>query len=157
MADTSKKARLAKRPLRAEVDREPRSQCAALPWRRDAKGEIEVLLISSRETRRWVIPKGWPMKGVKSPDCAAREAFEEAGLVGDIRRKKVGIFHYGKHLSSGRVQPVRVTVFALQVRQESSVFPEMGQRDRLWTTVGEASVLVDEPELKMLISGFKPA
>ena len=156
MADSSKKARIANRPLRAEVDREPRSQYAALPWRRGLNGEIEVLLISSRETRRWVIPKGWPMKGVKSPDCAAREAFEEAGLIGEIRRKKVGIFHYGKRLSSGRLQPVRVTVFALQVRQESSDFPEKGQRDRLWTTIGEASILVDEPELKMLMASFAP-
>lgn len=156
MAVSSKKGRIAKRPLRAEVDREPRSQYAALPWRRSATGQVEILLISSRETRRWVIPKGWPIKGLKSPDCAAREAFEEAGLEGDIRRKKVGIFHYSKRLSSGRLQPVRVSVFALQVHNAWEDYPEKGQRDLLWTSPLEASMLVDEPELKVLISTFQP-
>lgn len=156
MAIAAKKTGMVKRSLRAEADREPRSQYAALPWRRDSNGQIEVLLISSRETRRWVIPKGWPIKRLKSPDCAAREAFEEAGLEGDVRRKKVGVFHYEKRLSSGRLQPVRVSVFALQVRRECEDFPEKGQRDRLWTTPLEASVLVDEPELKLLIAGFQP-
>ena len=157
MAVSTKRAGTLKRPLRAEVDREPRSQYAALPWRRTQDGQIEVLLISSRETRRWVIPKGWPMRRLKSPDCASREAFEEAGVEGDVQRKKVGVFHYGKRLSSGRLQPVRVSVFALQVRRECEEFPEKGQRDRLWITPAQASVLVDEPELKILIAGFQPA
>ena len=156
MAVSIKRAGTVKRPLRAEVDREPRSQYAALPWRRTQDGQIEVLLISSRETRRWVIPKGWPIRRLKSPDCAAREAFEEAGLEGDVQRKKVGVFHYEKRLSSGRLQPVRVAVFALQVRHECEEFPEKGQRDRLWIAPAQASVLVDEPELKMLIAGFQP-
>lgn len=156
MAESSKKGRIAKRPLRAEVDREPRSQYAALPWRRSPAGHIEILLISSRETKRWVIPKGWPIKGLKSPDCASREAFEEAGLEGEIRRKKVGIFHYSKRLSSGRLQPVRVSVFALQVQRQWDDYPEKGQRDLLWTSTVEASMLVDEPELKVLISNFRP-
>ena len=87
---------MAKKPekLRVEPDREPRGQSAALPWRFGSDGEGEVLLITSRETRRWVIPKGWPMKGLKSPECAAREAYEEAGLEGEIRKKKLGVFHY---------------------------------------------------------------
>lgn len=156
MSLSSKKVRTQRR-LRAETDREPRSQYAALPWRRTADGGIEVLLISSRETRRWVIPKGWPMKQVKSPDCAAREAFEEAGVVGEIRRKKVGVFHYGKRLSTGRLQPVRVNVFALQVTKEHEDFPEIGQRDRLWASTVEASALVEEAELKAIIAGFQPA
>ncbi|OXE36008.1 MAG: DNA mismatch repair protein MutT [Phenylobacterium zucineum] len=130
------------------------SQYAALPWRQTAEGRTEVLLISSRETRRWIIPKGWPMKKLHAADCAAREAFEEAGVEGDVRRKKVGVFHYDKSLSNGRLQPVRVSVFALQVSRECVDFPEKGQRDRLWTTPFEASVLVDEPELKALFLGF---
>lgn len=156
MAAATKKSGVTKRPLRAEIDREPRSQYAALPWRRAENGQIEILLISSRETRRWVIPKGWPMKRVKSPDCASREAFEEAGVEGDIRRKKVGVFHYEKRLASGRVQPVRVSVFSMLVRRECEDYPEKGQRDRLWTTQLEASLLVDEPELKLLIAAFRP-
>ena len=63
-------------PSNREPDREPRTQFAALPWRRNAEGEVEVLMITSRDTRRWVIPKGWPIKGIKSPKSAAQEAFE---------------------------------------------------------------------------------
>lgn len=149
---------MAKNPgkLRAEPDREPRSQYAALPWRRAADGHIEVLLITSRETRRWVIPKGWPMKGLKSPQCAAREAFEEAGVEGEIRKKKLGVFHYQKRLRSGRVQPVRVAVYPLLVAVEREAWPEKGQRDKQWTTVADAASQVDEPELRAIIAAFAP-
>src|SRR5947209_14678636 len=103
------------KPSNREPDREPRAQYAALPWRRNAAGAIEVLLITSRETRRWVIPKGWPIKGLKSPQTAAREAFEEAGVEGLVAKKKLGVFHYDKRLRSGRIQRVRVGVYPLQV------------------------------------------
>ena len=67
--------------IRAEPDREPRTQYAALPWRKRADGNVEVLLITSRESRRWVIPKGWPIKTLKPGPSAAQEAFEEAGVL----------------------------------------------------------------------------
>lgn len=140
----------------AEADREPRAQYAALPWRRAAGGEVEVLLITSRETRRWVIPKGWPMKGLKSPKCAAREAFEEAGVKGEVSSKKLGVYHYDKRLTSGRIQHVRVTVYPLLVKTEAEAWPEKGQRDRRWTPLDEAAPLVDEPELRALIARFAP-
>jgi 8-oxo-dGTP pyrophosphatase MutT (NUDIX family) len=139
-----------------EPDREPRAQYAALPWRRGADGAVEVLLITSRETRRWVIPKGWPIKGMKSPQSAAREAFEEAGVVGQVAKKAVGFFQYDKRLRSGRIQRVSVDVFALQVTEERDTWPEKGQRDKLWTAPAEAAGLVDEPELKALLAGFSP-
>ena len=85
---TSKKS--PPKPSNREPDREPRTQFAALPWRRDAGGEVEVLLITSRETRRWVIPKGWPIKGMKSAKSAAREAFEEAGVLGKVAKTPIG-------------------------------------------------------------------
>ncbi|MET0274914.1 MAG: NUDIX hydrolase [Phenylobacterium sp.] len=141
----------------AEADREPRAQYAALPWRARADGEVEVLLITSRETRRWVIPKGWPMKGLKSPKCAAREAFEEAGVKGLISSKKLGVYHYDKRLASGRTQHVRVTVYPLLVQTEAEAWPEKGQRDLRWATIAEAWPLVDEPELQALIAKFAPA
>ncbi len=149
---------MAKKPekLRVEPDREPRGQSAALPWRFGSDGEVEVLLITSRETRRWVIPKGWPMKGLKSPECAAREAYEEAGLEGEIRKKKLGVFHYEKRLRSGRVQPVKVSVYALKVTGQHETWPEQGQRDFLWCPAADAALQVDEPELRILIAGFKP-
>ena len=141
--------------VRPEPDREPRTQYAALPWRRGADGTLEVLLITSRETQRWVIPKGWPMKDKTPGDGAAQEAFEEAGVIGVIARKSLGAFHYDKRLRSGRQQHVRVLVYALEVQDERDIWPEMAERDRNWTTPAAAATLVDEPELRALLSKFK--
>ena len=142
--------------IRAEPDREPRTQYAALPWRKRAEGGVEVLVITSRESRRWVIPKGWPIKTLKPGPSAAQEAFEEAGVLGSMARKSVGIFHYDKRLRSGRLQHVRVMVYALEVREERPAWPELGQREKRWTTPADAAALVDEPELKALLAKFKP-
>jgi 8-oxo-dGTP pyrophosphatase MutT (NUDIX family) len=149
---------MAKKPdkLRPEPDREPRSQYAALPWRRTESGEVEVLVITSRETRRWVVPKGWPIKGLKAPMVAAREAFEEAGVEGIVRKKKLGVFHYEKRLRTGRVQPVKVAVYALQVVVQNDEWPEKGQREHRWTSLVEAASHVDEPELQAIIGAFSP-
>jgi len=142
--------------IRVEPDREPRAQCAALPWRRAADGAVEVLLITSRETRRWVVPKGWPMKGLTSAETAAREAFEEAGVEGVTGGKKLGVYHYDKRLRSGRLQHVRVSVYALEVLRELDAWPEQGQREHLWTSPRDAAERVDEPDLGRLIAGFAP-
>lgn len=142
------------KPSNREPDREPRAQCAALPWRRSTDGGAEVLLITSRETRRWVIPKGWPMKKLRSAEAAAQEAFEEAGVTGEIERAPVGVFHYDKRLKSGRLQHVRVTVFALNVTAEADAYPEAGQRERSWLSPVDAAALVDEPELRALLLAF---
>jgi 8-oxo-dGTP pyrophosphatase MutT (NUDIX family) len=141
--------------LRAEPDREPKTQYAALPWRRAADGGVEILLITSRETRRWVIPKGWPIKGLKPGPSAAQEAFEEAGVSGALGRKPVGVYHYDKRLRTGRLQHVRVFVHALEVQAEADAWPEKGQRDRRWTNPAEAAELVDEPQLKTLLADFR--
>ena len=143
-------------PSSREHDREPRSQFAALPWRRNGGGEVEVLLITSRETRRWVIPKGWPIKGRSSAKSAAREAFEEAGVQGKVRKRPVGSYAYDKRLKNGRLQHVRVTVFALEVAIEAHAYPEVDQREKRWVTVTEAARLVDEPELMVLLATFRP-
>lgn len=141
--------------LRPEPDREPRTQYAALPWRKGADGAPEVLLITSRETRRWVIPKGWPMKDREPGAAAATEAFEEAGVVGEPSRKPLGVYHYDKRLRTGRMQHVRVMVFALEVREEREIWPEMAERDRNWTTPAQAAGMVDEAELQALLSAFR--
>jgi 8-oxo-dGTP pyrophosphatase MutT (NUDIX family) len=140
---------------RPELDREPRTQYAALPWRRAPGGGVEVLLITSRETRRWVIPKGWPMKDKKPAPAAAQEAFEEAGVVGPAATRAIGAYHYDKRLRSGRLQQVKVMVYPLEVREEHDEWPEKGERERLWTTPAEAAGRVDEPELKTLLAAFK--
>ena len=144
------------KPSSREPDREPRSQFAAMPWRLDARGQVEVLLITSRETRRWVIPKGWPIKGMKSPKSAAQEAFEEAGVQGRIGKRPVGSYAYDKRLKNGRLQRVRVAVFALLVENEAEVYPELGQREKLWLSPADAARRVDEPELMVLLATFRP-
>ncbi|WP_394763686.1 NUDIX hydrolase [Phenylobacterium sp.] len=142
-------------PSNREPDREPRAQFAALPWRRDGSGQVEVLLITSRETQRWVIPKGWPIKGKSSAKSAAQEAFEEAGVRGKIAKRPVGSYAYDKRLKNGRLQHVRVAVFALQVDSEAEVYLEAGQREKLWLPPAEAARQVDEAELMVLLATFK--
>jgi 8-oxo-dGTP pyrophosphatase MutT (NUDIX family) len=144
------------KPSSHEPDREPRAQFAALPWRWAPGGEPEVMLITSRETHRWVIPKGWPIKGKSSAKSAAQEAFEEAGVTGKIDKSPVGSYAYDKRLKNGRLQHVRVTVFALLVAAEADTFPEAGQREKRWVSLLEAARLVDEPELMVVLATFKP-
>jgi 8-oxo-dGTP pyrophosphatase MutT (NUDIX family) len=136
--------------------RGPRQQFAALPWRRNEAGAVEVLLITSRETRRWVIPKGWGKKGEPATVAAAREALEETGAGGRVGEAALGQYRYQKLLKSGRLQRVRVAVYALEVVHEHEDWPEKAVREKLWTSVAEAATLVDEPELKALIAGFDP-
>jgi 8-oxo-dGTP pyrophosphatase MutT (NUDIX family) len=134
-----------------------RRQVAALPWR-TAEGEeggaLEILLVSSRETRRWVIPKGWPMKGKSDRQAAAQEAYEEAGLDGQVADKAVGDYPYLKRLKSGAGRPVTVDVYPLLVTGEHATWPEKGQRTLQWMSPVEAALAVQEPELRQLIARF---
>ena len=103
------------------------------------------------------MPKGCPIKGQKPAAAAAREAFEEAGLVGHTSKKALGVYGYDKRLRSGRVQHVRVGVYPMRVDEERDEFPEKGQREKRWTSPVEAAELVDEPELKTLLAAFSKA
>ncbi len=132
----------------------PRKQYAALPWRRKGKA-LEIMLITSRETRRWVIPKGWPMKGRKSHATAAVEALQEAGLLGKIEQKAIGAFHYKKRLGNGATVLCRVDVFPLRVVRQRKDWPEKHQRNTKWFSASKAARLVDESELAKLIKGFE--
>ncbi len=128
---------------------------AALPWRAPAGSDgLEILLVSSRETRRWVIPKGWPMKGKTNPSAAAQEAFEEAGLDGRIETKPIGEYPYLKRLKSGAARRVTVDVYPLEVTGEHAIWPEKGQRTLRWMSPVEAALAVQEPELRDLIARF---
>ena len=132
-----------------------RRQVAALPWRAAADpSHLEILLVSSRETRRWVIPKGWPMKGKSDAQAAAQEAYEEAGLDGRIAGKPVGDYPYLKRLKSGAARPVTVDVYPLEVTGEHAAWPEKGQRTLKWMSPIEAALAVQEPELRDLIARF---
>jgi len=132
-----------------------RRQYAALPWRIGTDGALEILLITSRETRRWIIPKGWPMKGKKAYQAAAQEAFEEAGVQGDIATEPLGAFRYLKTLGPKQQQVCSVNVFALEVTRELGLWPEQHQRSRRWMPAREAARSVDEPELRALIEAFE--
>jgi 8-oxo-dGTP pyrophosphatase MutT (NUDIX family) len=138
---------------------ERRRQVAALPWRvvksqDGADGALEILLVSSRETRRWVIPKGWQMKGKLDHQAAAQEAYEEAGLDGRIVEQPIGEYPYLKRLKSGAARPVIVDVYPLQVTGEHATWPEKGQRTLQWMSPVEAALAVQEPELRDLIARF---
>lgn len=125
-------------------------QVAALAYRRTADGAVEVLVMTSRDTHRPVIPKGWPMKGRKDRDSAALEAFQEAGVQGKVSRKPIGSYHYWKRLEDSFVL-AKVHVYALEVRRQSEHFQEEGQRLMAWLPQADAAALIDDPELATLI------
>ncbi|OYX75023.1 MAG: hypothetical protein B7Y95_04385 [Rhizobiales bacterium 32-66-11] len=94
-----------------------RLQYAALPYRQRQDGEVQIRLITSRETRRWVVPKGWPIKGLTPPQTAAREAYEEAGLIGAMSPAAAGLYSYEKRLPPTRSVPCDVMVFPMKVKR----------------------------------------
>lgn len=130
-------------------------QYGALPWRLEG-GEIQILLITTRTTGRWMAPKGSQMKGREPHEAAALEAFEEAGIRGQITTTPVGAFHYDKVRKSGAVERLRVDVFALAVAEELDTWPEAHQRERRWFSREEAASAVLEEELAALIAEFSP-
>jgi 8-oxo-dGTP pyrophosphatase MutT (NUDIX family) len=130
-------------------------QVAALPFR--FGDGVEVMLISSRRTRRWVLPKGWPKKGLDGPGTAEREAFEEAGLIGEMLRISVGTYAYDKHMPKGAPVRCEVQVFPLKVERQRKKWPERHERLTAWFPVRAAADLVDEPELRDLLLAFAEA
>ena len=130
-------------------------QYAALPYRFE-DGELRILLVTSRQTARWTVPKGWPMKRLSASGAAEREALEEAGVTGTIKDKPVGSYRYSKRLRDGVAVRCTVHVYPLQVSEERAQWPEMSQRVRQWCTREEASARVEEPELKALLLTFSP-
>jgi 8-oxo-dGTP pyrophosphatase MutT (NUDIX family) len=127
-----------------------RTQVAALPFRlRD--GVLEVMLITSRDTGRWIIPKGWPQRGRKAHEASAREAREEAGVIGKIGKKPIGVFRYDKRLSPETAVPCKVRVFAIEVNELLGEWPEKSDRKRIWLPPAEAARQVDERGLQKLL------
>lgn len=131
--------------------RGPRRQCAALAFAEQG-GEVRVLLVTSRETRRWVLPKGWTEKGLSGHALAAKEAYEEAGVVGQASPDPVGQYGYLKRLSKGRSVECDVLVFPVRVERLLDDWPERGQRTRQWFTLAQAAMAVDEGDLAILLT-----
>jgi 8-oxo-dGTP pyrophosphatase MutT (NUDIX family) len=130
-------------------------QYAALPYRRRPDATIEIMLITSRDTGRWVIPKGWPEPGLKPAETAAREAFEEGGPVGRIGDRSIGSYHYDKRLIDGSAVICIVEMFALEVEQQTKSWPEWEERTTRWFGLQQAAAAVQEPELRAIIRKLK--
>lgn len=134
-----------------------RQQYAALCFRRLREaGAIEILVVTSRDSGRWIIPKGWPMKRRKPYETAAIEALQEAGVSGTVRKKPVGNYTYLKLLDDGDVAPCIVDVFQIEVTESAGKFKEKGERTLAWVSPDEAARRVREIELKSLLAEFQP-
>jgi 8-oxo-dGTP pyrophosphatase MutT (NUDIX family) len=125
-------------------------QVAALCWR-EKGGERQFLLVRSLDSNRWIIPKGWPMRGKTLAEAAAIEAWEEAGVKGEVSLASIGRFYYEKVRGSGVRQSCEAVVFGLRVTNLMSDFPESDLRKPKWFSADEAVKRVREPELQALI------
>jgi len=126
-------------------------QVAALPWRRDKHGGLEVLLITSRTNSKWMLPKGWPMDGLSDADAAAQEAFEEAGVTGEVAHSPVGSYHFIKLFDDATTKPAQAIVFPLRVLANHTSWREKGQRRRKWFKPSKAAKIVFERELSRFL------
>jgi len=114
----------------------------------------KVLLVTSRGTGRWIVPKGWPMPGRSLADAAMQEAWEEAGVQGEVDQVAIGSYHYDKLQDRGFAVPVDVHVFAVNVHSLADDFPEAAERTRGWYDPARAAELVAEAGLKKLLAAL---
>ncbi|MEM9636975.1 MAG: NUDIX hydrolase [Pseudomonadota bacterium] len=135
--------------------RDVRTQFAALCYRL-RKGKLQVLMITSRGSKRWIVPKGWPMDGRTPAASAVQEAWEEAGVRGQSDGRCLGIFSYSKEAEDLGALPCLAMVYAVQVETLADDYPEAGQRERKWMSRKKAARLVDEPELARILRDFDP-
>ncbi len=142
-------------PIRVKASHKSdvRTQFAALCYRLH-NGKPEVLLITTRGTQRWIIPKGWPMHDKTPADSAMQEAWEEAGVIGKPSNTCLGIFSYTKFVSPDDGLPCIAMVYPVKVKKLANTFPETGQRRRKWFSLKKAAARVNEPELAAIIKSF---
>lgn len=143
-----------KRAIRKAKKGQRVRQVAAIPFRIGDTGDIEVMLVTSRETKRFIVPKGWPMKGKSGRKAATIEAMEEAGVLGKTLKTPAGGYSYWKRLSENFIR-VDVTVYLLKVQEELSKWKETAKRQRAWLSPAQAATLIDEPELSTLLKVLK--
>ena len=132
-----------------------RTQFAALCYR-VVKKKVKVLVISSRGTGRWIVPKGWPMDGKTPADAALQEAWEEAGVIGKVVSAPLGLYSYQKVQDDAPDFPCVAVVYAVKVKSLAKEFPEAGERRVKWVGRKKAARLVDEPELSRILRDFDP-
>lgn len=126
-------------------------QVGALPYRVRSDGSIEILLVTTRGTGRWMVPKGWPMAGKTLAEAAAQEAYEEAGVRGSIADEEIGRFDHSKTRLMGLPLRCTVAVFPMKVERELERWPERGQRRRRWFGVEEAARMVQSARLSQIL------
>lgn len=137
--------------VRPIIFRPKRIQVAALCYRKSKNGR-DVLLITSRGTGRWILPKGWPIEGKDGAGSALQEAWEEAGVArARIRPRPLGTFQYKKEMDNGAVTPVETEVYLAEVQEMSPAYPEVAERTRKWVSPNEAANMVAEPGLKDIL------
>ncbi|WP_340108798.1 NUDIX hydrolase [Pikeienuella sp. HZG-20] len=142
------RARAALRPSR-------KRQAGALCWRRAGDG-IEILLITTRRTGRWIVPKGGRMRDKTASESAAIEAWEEAGVIGAVAEEPIGAFETLKFRDDGTWARLAVDLFPLEVERLEESFPEKGQRVVRWWPQKDAAGQVRERQLRRLLAGFTP-
>ena len=117
-------------------------QSAVVPYREGTDG-IEILLITTKKRKRWIIPKGVIDPGFDAPESASREAYEEAGIRGTVESPPLTEYRYDKWGGT-----CNVTVFIMRVTDELGEWPEAAFRNRGWFNLDQARKMVDKPELK---------
>ncbi|AQS41315.1 MAG: NUDIX hydrolase [Candidatus Tokpelaia hoelldobleri] len=131
-------------------------QVAALAYRVE-HDDLQVLLVTSRRTRRWVLPKGWPIPGKTLPEAAKQEAWEEAGIKGHIQPEPVGCYFYQKNdmgKNKDKTGLFRVAVYALAFSHQEKNWPECKERSLEWVSPEIAAARVREPDLQKLLAAF---
>lgn len=149
--------RIKQRPLKLadNTKRDVRTQFGAICWR-VKNDNVQVLMVTSRRRKRWIIPKGWPQDGATPVESALTEAWEEAGVVGKAKPVCLGIFSYIKEVSDDQRLPCVVAVFPVKVEKLKPQWPEQGERRRKWMSLKEAAKVVDESELALILKHFDP-
>jgi 8-oxo-dGTP pyrophosphatase MutT (NUDIX family) len=143
------------KPRRRKVKLALRVQYGALPYRFSQDAALEILLVTTRGTKRWIVPKGWLIRGLRPAKSAAREAFEEAGVTGRIGAKPIGLFAYDKLSDeTGDGTTCEVKVYPLLVKRQSHVWPESHQRTTQWVEPSRAIAMIKEPGLKKIVAAF---
>ncbi len=142
--------------LREHHKSDVRTQFAALCYRISDDDKPEILLVTSRGTGRWIIPKGWPMDGKTPIESALQEAWEEAGVKGKVSGPCLGLYSYHKELNDESDLPCVAMVYPIKVKSLAKKYPEVGQRSRKWLSLKKAAARVDEPELAHILATFNP-
>ncbi|WP_281983759.1 NUDIX hydrolase [Thalassorhabdomicrobium marinisediminis] len=140
--------------LRAGGKTDLRTQFAALCYR-IKHDKVQICLVTSRRSGRWIVPKGWPMDGETPADAAATEAFEEAGVRGKVHPRPAGVFSYNKTRAADAL-PCLAVVYPLKVKKVLDDWPEAAERQRKWLPRKKAAALVSDPELAAIILNFRP-